>query len=66
MNDQQFRDFCAASAVSGLVARYGGDDDELRHHFHVICAEAFRLAEEMVEYRQQHNAREQARLARTG
>ena len=65
MNDQHFRDFCAASAVTGLVARYEGDDEELRHHFHVICAEAFRLAEEMVEYRRHHDARERARLART-
>ncbi len=52
MNDSEFRDHCAAAAISGLVTRYADDPDtELRHHYHLICIEAFRLAEEMVEQR---------------
>jgi|GEM_PF-4014338 len=55
MNDTEYRDFCAAAALSGLIARMEGDDDNLRHHYHVLCREAFRAAEEMVEARQQRN-----------
>ena len=57
MDDQEFRDRCAAAAVSGLIARYAGGEEDLRHHYHVICLEAFRLADEMVEQRRQIAAR---------
>lgn len=49
MNDIEYRDFCAAAALSGLIARMDEDDDSLRHHCHVLCREAFRAADEMVE-----------------
>jgi hypothetical protein len=57
MNDIEYRDFCAAAALSGLIARLDEDDDSLRHHYHVLCLEAFRAAEEMVEVRQAHDTR---------
>ncbi len=56
MNDIEYRDFCAAAALSGLIARLDEDDDSLRHHYHILCLEAFRAAEEMVEARQLRNA----------
>ena len=57
MDDREFRDHCAASAVGGLIARYPGGEEDLRHHYHVICLEAFRLADEMVEQRRRIAAR---------
>lgn len=55
MTDQEYRDFCAAMAVSGLIARHAGDEENLRHHYHVLAVEAFRMADEMVECRQRLN-----------
>lgn len=60
MNDEEYRDYCAAAAISGLIARYHGDDEDLRHHYHVMTIEAFRLADEMVEERRARNARTRA------
>jgi len=51
MTDDDYRDFCAATALSGLIARFDGSDEELRHHMHVISVEAFRAAREMVDAR---------------
>ncbi len=56
MDDETFRDHCAAAAVTGLVARYQGDDEQLRHHYHVLTVEAYRIAEEMVAFRRQRHA----------
>ena len=56
MNDVQFRDFCAASALSGLIARCEEEDDQLRHRFHLLALEAFRAADEMVVLRKSRNA----------
>ncbi|RMF95594.1 MAG: hypothetical protein D6727_10405 [Gammaproteobacteria bacterium] len=56
MDDETFRDYCAAAAVTGLVARYQGDDDHLRHHYHVLTVEAYRIADEMLEFRRQRRA----------
>lgn len=55
MTDQQYRDFCAATAASGLIARYDGEEENLRHHYHVLAVEAFRMADEMVACRQRLN-----------
>ena len=60
MNDEDFHDHCAAAAVSGLLARYEGDDEQLRHHYHVLTVEAFRVAAEMVEYRRKLRERRQS------
>jgi hypothetical protein len=57
MDDIEYRDFCAAAALSGLLARLKDDDEDLRHHYHVLCLEAFRAAEEMVEARHTRNKR---------
>lgn len=65
MNDTEYRDFCAAAALSGLLARLDEDDDSLRHHYHVLCLEAFRAAEEMVEVRQAADARRNDGRAKT-
>lgn len=53
MNDDEYRDACAAAAFGGLIARYDGTDEELRHHFHVLTVEALRAANEMVHARRQ-------------
>jgi hypothetical protein len=58
MTDDDFRDYCAAAAVTGLIARYPGDEEQLRHHYHVITVEAYRLAEEMVAHRRQRATRQ--------
>lgn len=60
MNDEEYRDYCAAAAVGGLIARYDGNDEDLRHHYHVMAIEAFRLANEMVEERRAQDARSRA------
>ncbi len=51
MTDEQFRDFCAASALGGLIAHADEDSEDLRHQFHRFALEAFRAADEMVEVR---------------
>ena len=57
MDDIAYRDFCAAAALTGLIARLDDDDEDLRHRYHVLCLEAFRAAEERVEARQARMAK---------
>jgi hypothetical protein len=57
MDDIAYRDFCAAAALAGLIARLEDDDEDLRHRYHVLCLEAFRAADEMVEARQARMAK---------
>ena len=59
MTDDDFRDACAASALGGLIARFDGDDEDIRHHFHVMALEALRAADEIVEARSKRIARAQ-------
>ena len=51
MDDKEFRDLCAASALGGLIARCEDSDEDIRHRYHVLAIEAYRAAEEMVELR---------------
>ena len=51
MDDNDFRDLCAASALSGLIARCEDDEEDIRHRYYVLAREAYRAAEEMVELR---------------
>lgn len=52
MDDDKYLDFCAAMALSGLIARCEDDEEDIRHKYHLLSREAYRAAEEMVELRQ--------------
>lgn len=60
MEDSKYLDFCAAMALSGLIARCEDDEEDIRHKYHVLCREAYRAAEEMVELRRLRQTRGQA------
>jgi hypothetical protein len=51
MDDSEYLDFCAAMALSGLIARTQDDEEDIRHKFYILCREAYRAADEMVELR---------------
>ena len=57
MDDSKYLDFCAALAMSGLIARCEEDEDEIRHKYYILAREAYRAAEEMVEMRRLRHER---------
>ncbi len=52
MSDDEYRDFCAANALTGLIA-HTEEDEEIRYQFRKLALEAFRAAEVMVEVRRE-------------
>ena len=61
MDDSKYLDFCAALAMSGLIARCEEDEEEIRHKYYVLAREAYRAAEEMVDMRRSRRARRRLR-----
>ncbi len=52
MNNDDFRDLWAAGALAGLISKSEEDEEDLRHRYHVLAREAYRAANEMVEFRE--------------